>query len=339
MAHDERMLAVLNDPVLRPFLTAREELVRRRELERVMAAVAQPAIRRVLRQCRRGIAASGALDTDDIEASIVLRVLEKLESARQSEDDAVVKLDDYVARLTFNAVADLRRQSAPEWAKLKRRLRYVATADARLAAWEVPAGTLVGLTAWRDRIDARTSLQIEPAAVPLAMRDDERPGDALVALMQLANAPLPLDLVTTILAGLWRAEPGLRQLDDGFADDAPTPVAEYETREQLQIVWEEICALPLTQRAALLLNLRDAIGLNAAVLFPLTGVATFDAIAEAMEMHPEALAEIWARLPLSDLEIAETLAIGRQQVINLRKAARARLQRRIAHRQRGRGAR
>jgi hypothetical protein len=128
-------------------------------------------------------------------------------------------------------------------------------------------------------------------------------------------------------------------LTERLIADAPAPAGGYETREQLQIVWEEIRALPLTQRAALLLNLRDAIGLETVILFPLTGVATFDAIAGAMEMHPEALAEIWTRLPLSDLEIARTLAVERQQVVHLRKAARARLQRRIAQRQRGRGAR
>jgi hypothetical protein len=71
------------------------------------------------------------------------------------------------------------------------------------------------------------------------------------------------------------------------------------------------------------------------VLFPLTGVATFDEIAVAMEMPAAALTELWPRLPLADLEIARTLHLERQQVINLRKSARARLQRRIAGHQKG----
>jgi hypothetical protein len=55
-----------------------------------------------------------------------------------------------------------------------------------------------------------------------------------------------------------------------------------------------------------------------------------------MEMPPAQLATLWPRLPLSDLEIAAALNVGRQQVINLRKSARARLQRRLALRQKGR---
>jgi hypothetical protein len=336
MAGNDRTLTALNDPELRPFLTATGEPARSAALDVVMRDVARPIISRVLQRCRRAIAAAGARDTDDIEAAVLLRVVQKLESARGSEDDAVARLDEYVARLTFNAVADVRRESAPEWSRLKRRLRYVAMSDERLAAWDVPAGTLCGLAAWRERVDAVEHFRL-PAGLPPPLRDQERPGEALLALLRIAGAPLPLDSVTTTLAELWGVEePLARPLDDDFADAAQGPVALYETREELQIVWDEIRALPMPQRVALLLNLRDGIGLNAAALFPLTGVASFDDIAAAMEMPVEQLAAIWPRLPLADIEIAGTLRVERQQVINLRKTARARLQRRIARRQKGR---
>jgi hypothetical protein len=336
MARIDEALTALNDPQLRTFLTATEEQARRAALERVIRDVARPVIARVLQQCRRRIAATGARDTDDIEAAVLLRVVQKLESARTEEDDAVLRLDEYVARLTFNAVADVRRESAPEWARLKRRLRYTAMSDPRLAAWDVPAGTLCGLEAWRDRVDAVEMLRT-PVPVPDAMRDSARPGDALVSLVGMAAKPVALDAATTVLADVWQVEePSARPLDDDVADDARGPMAVYETREELQLVWGEIRALPLAQRAALLLNLRDGIGLNAVVLFPLTGVATFDDIAVAMEMPLPMLEELWPRLPLADLEIAQTLHLERQQVINLRKAARARLQRRLAGRQKGR---
>jgi hypothetical protein len=42
------------------------------------------------------------------------------------------------------------------------------------------------------------------------------------------------------------------------------------------------------------------------------------------------LSEIWGRLPVDDHTIAERLGLTRQQVINLRKSARARLARRMA---------
>ena len=53
-------------------------------------------------------------------------------------------------------------------------------------------------------------------------------------------------------------------------------------------------------------------------------------IAVILEIDAVALAEIWGRLPLSDLEVAGKLGIQRQQVINLRKAARERLGRRLS---------
>ena len=46
-----------------------------------------------------------------------------------------------------------------------------------------------------------------------------------------------------------------------------------------------------------------------------------------LEMPAEEFVEVWKRLPLSDIEIAEMLGLTRQQVINLRKCARERLAR------------
>jgi hypothetical protein len=64
-------------------------------------------------------------------------------------------------------------------------------------------------------------------------------------------------------------------------------------------------------------------------LFPLTGVATVQQIAAALEFPLGHLAELWNSLPIDDERIAGLLQISRQQVINLRKAARARLGRRL----------
>jgi hypothetical protein len=87
--------------------------------------------------------------------------------------------------------------------------------------------------------------------------------------------------------------------------------------------------LPLNQRAALLLNLKDADGRGCIALFPATNVATLRELAEALEMKAERLAELWNELPLEDAKIAELLKLTRQQVINARKSARERLARRL----------
>jgi hypothetical protein len=104
---------------------------------------------------------------------------------------------------------------------------------------------------------------------------------------------------------------------------------EFERRVYLQKLWAEICQLPEKQRAALLLNLKDAQGGCGIAFFPLTGIANFRQLAQALALSAEELAEVWHHLPLDDLTIAARLAVTRQQVINLRKSARERLARRL----------
>ena len=111
-------------------------------------------------------------------------------------------------------------------------------------------------------------------------------------------------------------------------DAAPSPLTTLAEREQLQILWSEIQSLPVRQRTALLLNLRDADGRGVIGLLPLTGTARLRQIAEALEMPPEELARLWRDLPLDDAAIAARLSVTRQQVINFRKCARERLARR-----------
>lgn len=101
-----------------------------------------------------------------------------------------------------------------------------------------------------------------------------------------------------------------------------------DARTMLQRLWSEILLLPLLQRQALLLNLRLEGGEDAPLL-PLLTVVSLRELAAALEMPPGDFASLWAHLPLSDNEIALRLAVSRQQVINLRKSARARLSRRL----------
>jgi len=104
---------------------------------------------------------------------------------------------------------------------------------------------------------------------------------------------------------------------------------QVEKRIFLQRLWEELQQLPLNQRAALLLNLKDAEGRGCIALFSVTGIATVRKLAEVVEMSAERFAELWNELPLEDARIAELLGLTRQQVINARKSGRERLTRRL----------
>jgi hypothetical protein len=104
---------------------------------------------------------------------------------------------------------------------------------------------------------------------------------------------------------------------------------QVEKRMFLQRLWEEVRQLPLNQRVALLLNLRDSQGRGCIALFPAAGIATVRELSETLGISSEELAELWSELPLEDASIAERLRLTRQQVINTRKSARERLKRRL----------
>jgi hypothetical protein len=78
----------------------------------------------------------------------------------------------------------------------------------------------------------------------------------------------------------------------------------------------------------LLLNLRDPDGGSALHALPATGLVLMADIARLLELDDRELKTLWDQLPLDDLTIAARLGLTRQQVINLRKSARARLARR-----------
>jgi RNA polymerase sigma factor (sigma-70 family) len=118
----------------------------------------------------------------------------------------------------------------------------------------------------------------------------------------------------------------------GLPDPRADPAMSFEWRTRLRDLWQDIGQLPVRQRAALLLNLRDEQGHGAISLLPATGTASRREIAALLEMPAARLAEIWNRLPLDDRAIGELLGATRQQVINLRKAARERLARRMRRR-------
>jgi hypothetical protein len=161
--------------------------------------------------------------------------------------------------------------------------------------------------------------------------------DALAAIFNRVGGPVEFDeLVKSVSVILRIKDRVVESLDadqggSGFelADEEADVAWRVEKRIFLQRLWGEMRQLPLQQRVALLLNLRDSEGRGCIALFPATGVATIRQLSEALEMSPEQLAEMWNDLPVEDSKIAELLKLTRQQVINVRKSARERLTRRL----------
>jgi DNA-directed RNA polymerase specialized sigma24 family protein len=158
----------------------------------------------------------------------------------------------------------------------------------------------------------------------------------LSELLGAVGQPIELDALVGVMAELWDVRDADALVDsdpqnaiEEAADPRPGAAAEAERRIYLERLWLEIRALPMRQRAALLLNLKDKRGCGVLSLLPLTGVATLRELAEALEMAAPDFAELWKELPLDDAAIAGRLGLARQQVINLRKSARERLARRM----------
>lgn len=196
----------------------------------------------------------------------------------------------------------------------------------------------------------RTSGRLQQLAADPAVflrEHDGVPGSEPAQLAALLQAlfgwlaePVELDQLTNLVTQLCGLkfqpvqsfeddEQGFNNLLERLADPRADVAAEVEARLQLQELWQEVKQLPEPQRVALLLNLRDERGGNVIALLPHTGTATLRQIAEVLALSALELAELWPHLPLDDDTIGVRLNLTRQQIINLRLAARRRLTRRL----------
>lgn len=311
-----------NDPLLSSLLTAPDEAAREAALEVVLMTHAHPTARRVVARYRSGRALS-AEDAEDIIGTVHLRLVRRL---RILTAEPIDRLEDYVATLTYHAIYDHLRRRYPERMRFKNRLRYVLARDPRFAMSPTPAGIVCSLSAWKN----------EPRQVLGDLRRDwsslrgRAPAEAVAAVLREMNAPILLDDLVRALGEIWNISDAQPRSDVSLADLRPTLDSELDARNFIARLWHEILLLPEAQRAALLLNLRDDDGGNAVALLVLLGIASIDDIAAAVALEAAALAELWNDLPISDQRIGVMLQRTRQQIINLRKAARARLTRRLA---------
>jgi hypothetical protein len=236
-------------------------------------------------------------------------------------------------------------------ARLRNRLRYLLARDRRFLLRPTPDDE------WRCGLvgrDARSFASGEAAGpgrrvpeTPQAARGREPAQEpnpvALAALVHdlLTRAGGPVDLEHLTDAVNERVVPPANDGTDErvvaagamtWATDAGNEeeTAAAEPRAWLARLWTEITALPPMCRATIVLGLRDADGHGVIGLFPSAGVAGMRQIADSLGMAPERLADLWKSLPLDDNGIAARIGVTRPQVALLRRAARARLARRMA---------
>lgn len=284
-------------------------------------------------------------DVEDAASEAMVRLLERLGDG--ASGDAGTPIDDveaYAATVTYNCCAHLIRQRHPERARLKNRIRYVLGGDPRFAMWDEPAaGAVCGRAAWRGTPAHDASHRALDALVETPERvwpGGARPmtsplglANALDAIFAAVEGPVEVDRLVAVfarLAGLGPASAAGEIVDAAAVGSIVEPrEARIHDRRVLARLWAEIGELPIRQRLALLLSLRDHAGAGVLWLLPIVGLASIRQIAGVLDIPPVEMAAIWPRLPLDDLAIAERLGCTRQQVINLRMAGRKRLATRV----------
>lgn len=263
-------------------------------------------------------------DAEDVCNDVALQITRRLRAARHAgEREPIASFRAYVATATYRACDAVLREKYPERHRLYNRVRYVLSHHRAFFLH----GTLCGFA--RDE-----GLAAKPAPhAPEGLRSDDVRGERLVATLttvfDASGGPLEVDAVVSLLAPAVDAPKTAGDTADDVPDGAIETGVLLAQKAQLQQLWIEVCLLPRPQRVALLFNLRDANGEELLSVLPIIGVAGLGDIAQVVEIDEREFRAIADGLPWGDGRIAELLGVTRQQVINLRKAARARLARRL----------
>lgn len=339
--HGERS-AQQSDVLLSPFLNATSEAESQNFLTSLLEEQAGPVIKRII---RRKLDDRPGQEAEDVYCEVVTQLVERLRLCKaRPVSDGIRDFRNYVAVTTYNACHEFLRSRYPERRRLKNRLRYLLTHHAAFSLWQTPEGYWVGgFAGWTTRREIAPAGQLQQlsaapeilAASPATGRDVSCAAllDLMEAIFRKVGSPVEFEGLVNSVADLRRikdvATPANFDEQETHGTGASESfVVEIEQRSYLRRLWSEIVQLPLNQRTALLLNLRD-INDGVVMLLPVTGVATIREIAETLEIPVEEFSRLWNRLPLDDAAIALRLGVTRQGVINLRKSARARLFRRM----------
>ena len=329
------------DSLLLPFLLATNEREEEIVLSRLISEHVEPVVEKTIRYKLKFYftGTPGDVDIEEIFYETRLNLLKRIRSLKNgSEQTSVSNLQSYVAAATRHACDEYLRRKHPNRRQLKDKIRYHLSAHDDFALWETKQGWVAGLASWPDETASVALPDRVNELTTSKIARQETLEDLLLAIFNAVGEPIQIDCLTGVVAKLLKIEdrPNESLERDESADFASWPsdlqasphtLTEYH--QQLEHVWNEISQLPRRQRVALLLNLRSPQRINIITLFPVTNVATFEQIAEALEMPVAEFEQVWSKLPLDDTSIGEMLGASRQQVINLRRNARDRLMRRM----------
>jgi len=328
------------DALLEPLLTATTDEHADELLSQLIAGHAEPVIKGVIRFKLRfnSHQETQRAEADDIHQDVVLQLVTQLQRFRKlPTTHPITDVRGMAAIIAHRTCARWMRRQFPERHALKNRLHYLLTRQRGFALWEDDNGkSLAGFALWQQQKKTAVRKLSDVEKLPAHIRKAGELAETVASLFDYAGGPIEFDELVTAVSAIQgisdQPVESLAEDEDGGFDPAapdPDPAWRIEKKMFLQRLWEELTQLPVNQRAALLLNLKDASGFGCITLFPAIGIATIRQLAAALEFPAERLAELWNELPIEDARIAELLGLTRQQVINARKSGRERLARRL----------
>ena len=136
-----------------------------------------------------------------------------------------------------------------------------------------------GLRRLSETSDRSLALPPEPTAGRRALTS------VLAGIFRILAGPVEFDGLVGAVGRANHVDPGTVSLD-ASRHAAPGPAHEttIDQRRYAAWLWAEIRELPVRQRAALLLNLRDQSGEGVLWVFPIAGVASIREIAAALDL-------------------------------------------------------
>lgn len=341
------------DDLMLLFLRATDQAGSDRLLEQIIEEHARPLVTRIIRAKLRltddrADQNRTLQDSDDLVGEVVLQLVKRWSDLRSALDsNPPSDFASYVAVAAHNSFNNYLRRKYPERWRLKDKLRYILLNQEGLLLWQEHRGKwLCGFAVWRDQLipscpagRVRELREDEERRLGQLYDADQRLPQLVTALFNLASRPIEFNdlvsIIASVLSSSGRYSPVVEEPESDVSilrelpDNRSNIASRLEQRLYLERLWDEICQLPLSQRRALLLNLRDRNGSDMTALIFHTHVATLGQIADALELTAEEFAQLSRELPMEDTVIAKHLGLTRQQVINLRNSARRRLARRM----------
>lgn len=318
---------------LRACLAETDSLAAERDLGQLVEKHVEPVMRRIIMARLRRHGNEHLSHIEDVLSEAVIAFLLHFEDLRQQRTGPLENMDAFTAMLASRAVNDYFRRVNPTFHALRNRLLYLLERYPALARWKYLATGewLSGLAIWKSK--KLTPLRsIEGVDARAWLHRDSDKLHAAEQLMQIFNGaglPIRFNDLALLMARVWHVQDSRTENveDHEFVDQVHSVDQRLSNRQWLEVLWKHICELNRNQRAALLLNLKGADGSCGASLLVTTGLVSIRELAKAVDIPDEEFSDIWQRLPLNDMEVGNLLGLERQQVINLRKCARVRLER------------